>query len=41
MLAGADVATIPYQVLCDMLEHPLTKKGLAIFRDAQEKNTSK
>jgi transaldolase len=41
MLAGADVATIPYQVLCDMLEHPLTQKGLAIFREAQEKNTSK
>lgn len=36
-LAGADVATIPFRVLLDMIEHPLTTKGLAIFRDAAKK----
>jgi len=33
-LAGADVATIPYKVYLQMLEHPLTTKGLEIFRNA-------
>lgn len=33
-LAGADVATIPYKVFLQMLEHPLTTKGLEIFRNA-------
>lgn len=33
-LAGADVATIPYKVLLQMIEHPLTAKGLEIFRNA-------
>lgn len=33
-LAGADVATIPYKVFFQMLEHPLTTKGLEIFRNA-------
>jgi transaldolase len=36
-LAGSDVATIPYQVLVDMLKHPLTEKGLQIFADAAKK----
>ncbi len=31
MLAGSDVATIPFKVLQEMLTHPLTTKGLAIF----------
>jgi transaldolase len=33
-LAGADVATIPYKVFLQMIEHPLTAKGLEIFRNA-------
>jgi len=33
-LAGSDVATIPYKVLLEMIEHPLTTKGLEIFRNA-------
>jgi transaldolase len=33
-LAGADVATIPYKVFLQMIEHPLTTKGLEIFRNA-------
>jgi transaldolase len=33
-LAGADVATIPFKVYLQMLEHPLTTKGLEIFRNA-------
>ncbi len=35
-LAGSDVATIPYKVLLAMIEHPLTTKGLEIFRNAQK-----
>lgn len=30
-LLGADVATIPYKVLVDLLKHPLTDKGLQTF----------
>jgi transaldolase len=33
-LAGADIATIPYKVFLQMIEHPLTTKGLEIFRNA-------
>jgi len=33
-LAGSDVATIPFKVLEAMIEHPLTTKGLEIFRNA-------
>lgn len=36
-LAGADVATIPYKVFMEMIEHPLTTKGLEIFREAAKK----
>jgi len=36
-LAGSDVATIPYKVLLEMIEHPLTQKGLEIFREAAKK----
>jgi len=32
--AGADIATIPYQVLKVMVQHELTDKGLKIFREA-------
>jgi transaldolase len=33
-LAAADVATIPFKVFAQMIEHPLTTKGLEIFRNA-------
>ncbi|MGE0003245.1 MAG: fructose-6-phosphate aldolase [Candidatus Izemoplasmatales bacterium] len=36
-LAGSDVSTIPFKVLKQMIEHPLTTKGLQIFRDAAKK----
>ncbi len=35
--AGADIATIPFKVLQDMVKHPLTDKGLEIFREASKK----
>ncbi|MDD3126014.1 MAG: fructose-6-phosphate aldolase [Candidatus Izemoplasmatales bacterium] len=35
-LAGADIATIPYKVFLQMIEHPLTAKGLDIFRKAEK-----
>lgn len=31
-LAGAHIATIPYKVLLQLLNHPLTEKGIAQFR---------
>lgn len=31
-LAGADIATVPYKVLAAMISHPLTDKGIEIFR---------
>ncbi len=30
-LIGADVATVPYKVIAQMMDHPLTDKGLAKF----------
>jgi len=36
-LAGADVATVPPQVLEDLVKHPLTDKGLAAFLADWEK----
>lgn len=33
-LAGSDIATIPYKVFLEMVRHPLTDKGLDIFRNA-------
>ena len=36
-LAGSHVATIPSAVLFQMVQHPLTDKGIEIFlRDAQK-----
>lgn len=29
--AGADIATVPYKVLMQMIEHPLTDRGMAAF----------
>ncbi|MGH9523012.1 MAG: fructose-6-phosphate aldolase [Terriglobales bacterium] len=36
-LAGADVATIPFKVLDQMIKHPLTDKGLETFLKDWEK----
>jgi transaldolase len=33
-LAAADIATIPFKVFSQMIDHPLTTKGLEIFRSA-------
>lgn len=35
--AGADIATVPYKVLKEMVKHELTDKGLEIFREAAKK----
>ena len=34
--AGADIATIPYKVLKEMVKHELTTKGLKIFAEASK-----
>jgi transaldolase len=36
-LAGADIATVPYRVLCQMIKHPLTEQGIAKFLADWEK----
>ncbi|MCA1589650.1 MAG: fructose-6-phosphate aldolase [Acidobacteria bacterium] len=36
-LAGADVATIPYKVIQQLVKHPLTDKGLDAFLDDWKK----
>jgi transaldolase len=36
-LAGADVATVPYKVIEDMLKHPLTDVGLKKFSEDYKK----
>jgi len=36
-LAASDIATIPYKVFLEMIKHPLTDKGLEIFRNAAKK----
>ena len=36
-LAETDIATVPFKILNEMLTHPLTTKGLQIFRDAAKK----
>lgn len=35
--AGADIATVPYKVIKQMIEHPLTKNGLDKFMEDWEK----
>jgi transaldolase len=37
-LAGADVATLPFKVLMQLYQHPLTDKGLASFLDDWKKS---
>lgn len=36
-LAGADIATVPYQVLLDAMKHPLTDQGIRKFKDDWKK----
>jgi transaldolase len=36
-LAGADIATVPYNVLMQSLKHPLTDKGVQLFIDDHKK----
>ncbi|MDF2685431.1 MAG: transaldolase [Clostridia bacterium] len=33
-LSGCDIATIPYKILMQMIDHPLTSKGIEIFNNA-------
>jgi len=40
-LIGADVATIPYDVILKLLNHPLTDKGLQAFLDDWKKTGQK
>lgn len=40
-LAGADIATIPYKVLKQMLHHPLTDSGIEKFNSDWEKLNAK
>ena len=35
--AGADIATVPYKVLMQMLKHPLTDIGIEKFKQDYEK----
>ena len=35
-LAGADIATVPYKVILQMLKHPLTDQGIEKFRKDYE-----
>ncbi|MFH1052119.1 MAG: fructose-6-phosphate aldolase [bacterium] len=39
--AGADIATVPYNVIMQMLKHPLTDKGLEAFLSDYDKMQSK
>ena len=39
--AGADIATVPYKVLLQMIKHPLTDKGIAKFNDDWAKMQAK
>lgn len=38
---GADIATIPYKVMQQMTQHPLTDKGIKLFLDDWNKANSK
>lgn len=40
-MAGADIATIPYKVLSQMMDHPLTDIGIAKFLDDHKKAFNK
>ena len=34
---GCDIATVPYKILLQLFEHPLTDKGIQLFKDDWEK----
>ena len=36
-LAGADIATVPYKVIEQMLHHPLTDQGIVKFQEDYRK----
>jgi transaldolase len=36
-LMGADIATIPFKVIAQLAQHPLTDKGIALFLEDWEK----
>jgi transaldolase len=40
-MAGADIATIPFKVLKQMYDHPLTEKGIQSFKTDWEKLNAK
>lgn len=40
-LAGADIATVPFQVLMDAMKHPLTDAGIARFKSDWAKANEK
>ena len=40
-LAGAHIATVPYKILAQLLNHPLTDKGIAAFLKDWEKKEGK
>jgi len=40
-LIGADIATIPFDVLAKLAAHPLTDKGIKVFLDDWEKSQNK
>ncbi|MBF0225599.1 MAG: fructose-6-phosphate aldolase [Desulfobacterales bacterium] len=40
-LMGAHIATIPFNVIAKLAEHPLTDKGIKIFLDDWKKNQTK
>ena len=37
-LLGADVATVPFEILQKLIHHPLTDKGLATFMEDWQKS---
>lgn len=39
-LAGADIATVPYKVICQMIKHPLTDIGIEKFKKDWIKHTT-
>jgi transaldolase len=40
-LMGADIATIPFKVITQLVQHPLTDKGIELFLDDWKKVPNK
>jgi len=40
-IAGAHIATVPYRVLMEMVEHPLTTAGIEKFMEDWKKVSDK